>query len=157
MSPRFNSFLLLRDEQNSKCVWGAGVAIIKCIYLSPTYLHFMQDIEDRCLWLTGSMSFVEVPFQEHRMTKKHHMDQNPYISSLCPKLGVVSDNMTRGDDMVKSSCPTDPRWGRSARVWHQWNYAFNTCHVKLVRRESEVGKLVRPYGLLWYPQEWQSC
>jgi hypothetical protein len=21
------------------------------------------------------------------------MDQNPYISSLCPKLGVVSDNM----------------------------------------------------------------
>jgi hypothetical protein len=22
MSPGFNSFLLLRDEQNSKCVWG---------------------------------------------------------------------------------------------------------------------------------------
>jgi hypothetical protein len=25
MSPRFNSFLLLRDEQNSKCVGGGGV------------------------------------------------------------------------------------------------------------------------------------
>jgi hypothetical protein len=24
MSPGFNSFLLLRDEQNSKCVWGEG-------------------------------------------------------------------------------------------------------------------------------------
>jgi hypothetical protein len=25
MSPRFNSFLLLRDEQNNKCVCGGGV------------------------------------------------------------------------------------------------------------------------------------
>jgi hypothetical protein len=24
MSPEFNYFLLLRDEQNSKCVWGGG-------------------------------------------------------------------------------------------------------------------------------------
>jgi hypothetical protein len=40
------------------------------------------------------MSFVDLPFQEHRMTEKHHMDQNPYMSSLCPKPGVVSDNMT---------------------------------------------------------------
>jgi hypothetical protein len=34
--------------------------------------------------------------------EKHHMDQNPYISSLCPKPGVVSDNMTRGDDVAKT-------------------------------------------------------
>jgi hypothetical protein len=49
MSLGFNSFLLLRDEQNSKCVWGGGVAVIKYIYLPPTYLYFIQDIEDRCL------------------------------------------------------------------------------------------------------------
>jgi hypothetical protein len=62
----------------------------------------MQDIEDRCLLLTSSMSFVDVPFQEHWTMEKHHMDQNPYIYSLCPKQGVVIDNMTRGDDTAKS-------------------------------------------------------
>jgi hypothetical protein len=41
------------------------------------------------------------------MMEKYHMDQNPYISSLCQKPGVVSDNMTWGDDVVKSSGPTD--------------------------------------------------
>jgi hypothetical protein len=45
LSPGFNSFLLLRDEQNSKC--GRVLAVIKCIYLPPTYLHFIQEIEDR--------------------------------------------------------------------------------------------------------------
>jgi hypothetical protein len=66
------------------CVWGGVLAIIKCIYLLPTYLHFMQDIEDRCLLLTSSTSFVDLPFQEHRMTEKHHMDKNPYISTSPP-------------------------------------------------------------------------
>jgi hypothetical protein len=61
-------------------------------------VQFIQDIEDRCLLLTSYTSFVDLPFQEHRMTEKHHMDQNPYISSLCPKPGLVTDNMTRGDD-----------------------------------------------------------
>jgi hypothetical protein len=37
-------------------------AVIKCIYLSQTYLHFIQDVEDRCLLLTSSMSFVDLPF-----------------------------------------------------------------------------------------------
>jgi hypothetical protein len=27
----------------------ALLAVIKCIYLPPTYLHFIQDIEDRSL------------------------------------------------------------------------------------------------------------
>jgi hypothetical protein len=60
------------------------------------------------------------------MIEKHHMDQNPYISSLCPKPGVVSDNITWGDDVEKSLGQTDPRWvwlapllGRLARVWRQ--------------------------------------
>jgi hypothetical protein len=74
----------------------------------------MQDIEDRCLLLTSSTSFVDLPFQAHRMTEKYHMDQNLYISSLCPKPGVVSDNMTRGDDVAKGLGPTDPRCGRLA-------------------------------------------
>jgi hypothetical protein len=43
------------------------LAVIKCIYLPPTYLHFIQDIEYRCLLLTSSTSFVDLPFQEHRM------------------------------------------------------------------------------------------
>jgi hypothetical protein len=59
------------------------LAVIKCIYLLPTYLYFIQNIEDRCLLLTSSTTFVDLPFQEHRMTENHHMDQNPCISSLC--------------------------------------------------------------------------
>jgi hypothetical protein len=86
----------------------------------------MQDIEDRCLLLTSSTRFVDLPFQEYWMTKKHHMDQNPYISSLCPKPGVVPEYMTRGDDMAKSPGPADPWWGwptpllgRPTKVWRQ--------------------------------------
>jgi hypothetical protein len=71
----------------------------------------MQDIEDKCLLLMRSTSFVDLPFQEHRMMEKHHIDQNPYISSLCTKPRVVLDNMTRGDDVAKSPGPTNPRWG----------------------------------------------
>jgi hypothetical protein len=86
MSTGFNSFLLLRDEQNSKCGGGGGgLPVIKCVYLLPPYLHFIQDIEDRFLLLTSSTGFVDLPFQEHRMIKKHHMDRNPCISSICPK------------------------------------------------------------------------
>jgi hypothetical protein len=40
------------------------LAVIKCIYLPPTYLHFMKDIEDRFLLLTSSTSFVDLPLQE---------------------------------------------------------------------------------------------
>jgi hypothetical protein len=93
----------------SKTLSVGVLAVIKYIYLPPTYLHFMQDIEDMCLLLTSSMSFVDLSFQEHLMTKKHHMDQNPYISSLCQKPGVVSDNMTLGDDVAKGPGPTDLR------------------------------------------------
>jgi hypothetical protein len=56
------------------------LAVIKCIYLLLTYVHFMQDIEDRCLLLTSSASFVNLPFQEYQMTEKHHMDQKSNIS-----------------------------------------------------------------------------
>jgi hypothetical protein len=59
--------------------------VIKCIYLLPTYLHFIQYIEDMRLLLMSSMSFVDLQFQEHQMTEKHHMDQNPYLSSICSK------------------------------------------------------------------------
>jgi hypothetical protein len=137
---------------------GRVLAVIKCIYLPPTYLHFMQDIEDRCLLLTSSTSFVDLPFEEHQKMGMHHMDQNPYISSLCPKPRVVWDNTTRGDDVAKSIGPTDPRWGRSApllgqptRICHQWNYTFNMRHVKSVRRGSRVGKLLQPRNLAAWP------
>jgi hypothetical protein len=58
-------------------VCGGVLAVIKCIYLLPTYLHFIQDIEDRCLLLMRSTSFVDLPVQEHQMMEKHHMDQTP--------------------------------------------------------------------------------
>jgi hypothetical protein len=76
------------------------LAVIKCIYLPPTYLHFIQDIEDRCLLLTSFMSFVDLTFQEHRMMEKHHMDQNQCISSIRLKQGIVTENMTRGNDVA---------------------------------------------------------
>jgi hypothetical protein len=50
------------------------LAVIKCIYLSLTYLYFIQDIEDRCLLLASFTSFVDLPFQEHWITEKHHID-----------------------------------------------------------------------------------
>jgi hypothetical protein len=98
-------------------VYTSVLVVIKCIYLQPTYQHFIQDIEDRCLLLMSSTSFVDLPFQDHRMMEKHNMDQNPYISSLCPKPGVVTNNMTRGDDVAQSLGPAEPKWGRLARVW----------------------------------------
>jgi hypothetical protein len=71
------------------CVGGGGeegvLAVIKYIYLSVTYLHFIEDIEDRCLLLTSSMSFIDLPFQEQQMMEKHHMDQNSCISLICLK------------------------------------------------------------------------
>jgi hypothetical protein len=38
------------------------LAVIKCIYLPPTYLHFIQDIEVRCLLQMRSTSFADLPF-----------------------------------------------------------------------------------------------
>jgi hypothetical protein len=90
------------------------LAVIKYIYLPLTYLHCIQDIKDRCILLMSFTSFIDLLFQKHRMIKKYHMNQNPYISLLCSKPGVVSDNMTRGDGVQKSPGPTDPRWGWSA-------------------------------------------
>jgi hypothetical protein len=40
MSLGFNSFLFLRDEQNSMVVW-VVLPVIKFIYLPPRYLHFI--------------------------------------------------------------------------------------------------------------------
>jgi hypothetical protein len=62
---------LLSCKENHACLL---LAVIKGIYLPQTYQHFMQDIEDRCLLLMSSTSFVDIPFQEHWMMEKHHMD-----------------------------------------------------------------------------------
>jgi hypothetical protein len=48
------------------------------------------------------------------MMEKHHTDQNPYISSLCPIPGVVTDNMTREDDVTQSLGLAELMWGRLA-------------------------------------------
>jgi hypothetical protein len=79
--------LASRRPNFGRCRATAGrmLAVIKCIYLLPTYLHFIQDIEDMCLLLMSSTSFVDLLFQEYYMMGKHHMDQNPFISSICPK------------------------------------------------------------------------
>jgi hypothetical protein len=51
------------------------MAVIKYTYLPPTYPNFIRDIEDRCLLLMSSVSFVDLPFQEHQMMEKHRVDQ----------------------------------------------------------------------------------
>jgi hypothetical protein len=60
MSPGFNSFLLLRTYLLFSC--GGVLVVIKSIYLPPTCLHFIQDIEDRCLLVMSSTSFADLPF-----------------------------------------------------------------------------------------------
>jgi hypothetical protein len=62
MSPGFNSFLFLRDEQNSK-YGGWVLAVIKYTYLPPTNPNFIQDTEDRCLLLMSSMSLLTYHFR----------------------------------------------------------------------------------------------
>jgi hypothetical protein len=59
------------------------------------------------------------------MAEKHHMDQNPYISSLCPKLRVITYNMTRGNDVAQSMGLVEPNWGRSAKVWRVFEIHFH--------------------------------
>jgi hypothetical protein len=83
LSPQ--DLILFICSGTSKTLSVGVLAVIKCICLPPTYLHFIQDIEDRCLLLMSSMSFVDLPFHEHRMMERHRMDQNLSISSLCPK------------------------------------------------------------------------
>jgi hypothetical protein len=126
------------------------LAVIKFIYLLPTYLYFIHDIEDMCLLLTSSMSFVDLPFQEHQMMEKHCIDQNPYISELCPKLGVFTDNTTRRDDVAQVPGPANPKWGRpDPHPWptgqvlaHLQNTIFTTCQSKSLRGVSNVGNAV---------------
>jgi hypothetical protein len=48
----------------------AGVGGQKMHIFTATYLHFIQDVEDRYLLLMSTTSFVDLLFQEHRMTKK---------------------------------------------------------------------------------------
>jgi hypothetical protein len=112
MSPGFNSFFW-SEMSKTLSVEGGVLVVIKCIYLTPSYLHFMQVIEHRCILLTSSTSFVDLPFQEQRMMEKHHMDQNPYISILCPKPGVVLNNMTR--EMMWQKARAQPTQGGASR------------------------------------------
>jgi hypothetical protein len=100
-----------------------------------------------CLLLTSFTSFVDLPFQEHWMMEKHHMDQNPYISSLCPKPGVVTNNMTQGKDVAQSPGLAEPKWGRSphplGRLARVWRFFEIYLQLKSVRRVSNVRKVVR--------------
>jgi hypothetical protein len=63
------------------------------------------------------MSFVDLPFQKHWMMEKHDMDQNPFISAICPKQGIVIENITRGDDVSQSRAqPSQSGAGRALGV-----------------------------------------
>jgi hypothetical protein len=46
------------------------LAVVKHLILLPTCPIFIQDLEDRCLFLTSSTSFVELSLQGHRMWKR---------------------------------------------------------------------------------------
>jgi hypothetical protein len=76
------------------------------------------------------------------MMEKHHMNINPHISSLCSKAGVVTDNMTQGDDLAQSLGQTQPKWGRPApppwpvgRGLASFQNPSSTC-VNLSRQEG---------------------
>jgi hypothetical protein len=108
-------------------VWGL-LAVIKCIYLLPTKLYFIQDIEDRSLLLTSSTSFVDLPFHKHWMMERNHMDQNPCISSVCP---------------------TEPKWGQPAPPpWPaRWVLApFQTLLCQCVKEGRCTGHLMPQVG-----------
>jgi hypothetical protein len=68
MSPRFNSFLLLRDEEDSK--YGGGVGSHKMHIFAANIPTFHARYKDRCLLLTSSTSFLDILFQEYRMGGK---------------------------------------------------------------------------------------
>jgi hypothetical protein len=63
------------------------------------------------------------------------MDQNPCISSLCPKYGIVTDNMTRGNDVAQSTGLIEPRYGRPAMSWRISKNYF----VDVSRRGGAIG------------------
>jgi hypothetical protein len=42
------------------------LAVKKCMYLPPTYLHFIQDIEDRYLLLMSSTTLMIYLFKNIR-------------------------------------------------------------------------------------------
>jgi hypothetical protein len=145
MSPGFNSFLLLRDDQNSKCVWGV-LAVIKFIYLPPTYLHFTQDIENKCLLLTSSTSFVDLPFQEHQVIKASYGPKSIHIFIMSKSKGHHKQYHMRGQR--GQSGAGRPRFGVFSKS------AFTTCQSKSARRESKVGKMVQQQNLATRPA-WQ--
>jgi hypothetical protein len=44
-------FYIYSTYWHMKSMFYEHQAVIKCIYLPPTYIHFIQGIEDRCLLL----------------------------------------------------------------------------------------------------------
>jgi hypothetical protein len=89
------------------------LAVIKYIYLLPTYLHFIQDVEDRCLLLTSSWvlliyHFRNIGWRESIIWTKIHA----YLQYVQNK--AVTENMTRGDDVAQRPGPTEPKWGWQA-------------------------------------------
>jgi hypothetical protein len=120
------------------------LVVRKYTYLPPTYPNFIQDIEDRYLLLMSSTSFVDLPFQEHRIMEKHHMDQNPCIASLCLKYGIVTNNITWGDDVAQSSGPTKQKWAGWLGVGAISISALPTCQGGSVHGVSDAQRQWRP-------------
>jgi hypothetical protein len=74
-----------------------------------------------CLLLMSSTSFVDLPFQEHRMTEKHHMDQNPCVSSICHE-GMMWHKARA--QLSQSGAGQHRLLGRPARCWCHFNFRF---------------------------------
>jgi hypothetical protein len=154
----------------SVCVGGLLV-VIKCIYLPPTYLYSIQDIEDGCLLLTSSTSFVDLPSQEHRMTEKHHMDQNPYILIMSKTRGLYGQYDMKG----RRGTRPGPSWPKVGLTGHTPlargpgpgvfpKTIFTMCQCKSVRGVSNLGKVVeqlnvaaRPSFMAVWHDKWASC
>jgi hypothetical protein len=129
------------------------LAVIKCIYLPPTYLHFIQDIEDRCLLLMSFTSFVDLSFHEHRMMEssiwtKIHTYLN-YVQNQRCSWTIWHEGTTwhKAWDQPTNSGAGWPhtlvRPARSRRI------SKNHFHhmSKLVRVVSNVGKAVEQLNM----------
>jgi hypothetical protein len=163
LSLGFNSFLSLRDEQNS--MRGVVLAVIKCIYLSPAYIYFIQDIEDRCLLLMSSTSFVDIPLQGTSDDgKAPYGPKSIHILIMSKTRGVHGQYDTKGRCDTRPG-PSRPKVGPVDQPCPGVfpNTVFTTCQSKSVRGVSNVEKVVErlnvatwPSIIVGWPNKWAS-
>jgi hypothetical protein len=122
------------------CVGGVGC---HKIHIFTANIHFTQDIENKCLLLTSSTSFVDLPFQEHQVIKASYGPKSIHIFIMSKSKGHHKQYDMRGQR--GQSGAGRPRFGVFSKS------TFTTCQAKSARRESKVGKTVQQQNLATRP------